>query len=81
LLNLLAEAFEALQSLLHVGLLRRPADLDLQLVDRDLQRLLAVFDRALELAAHVARHATLGLAQSLSAYPDRAVNEARRPGP
>jgi hypothetical protein len=81
LLNLLAEAFQALQRLLYVGLLGRPADLDLQLVDRGLQRLLAVFDRALELAAHVARYATLGLAQSLSADPDRPVNQARRPGP
>jgi hypothetical protein len=81
LLHLPAEAFEPLQGLLHVGLLRRPADLDLELVDRHLQCLLAVLDRALELAAHIARHATLGLAQSLSAYPDRAVNQAGRPGP
>jgi hypothetical protein len=81
LLNLLAEAFEALQRLLDVRLPGRPADLDLQLVDRGLQRLLAVLDRALELAAHVARHATLGLAQGFSANPDRAVNQAHRPGP
>jgi polyhydroxyalkanoate synthesis repressor PhaR len=81
LLDLLAEAFETLEGLLHVGLLGGPADLDLQLVDRRLQRLLTVLDRALELPTHVTRHATLSLAQSLSADPDRAVNQARRPGP
>jgi hypothetical protein len=62
LLDLFAEAFEALQRLLDVGLLGGPADLDLQLVDRRLQRLLAVFDRALELPANVARHSALSLA-------------------
>jgi hypothetical protein len=81
LLHLLAESFEALQRLLDIRLLGGPADLDLQLVDRRLQRLLAVFDRAFELPANVARYATFSLAQSLSADPDRAVNQPGRPGP
>jgi hypothetical protein len=76
LLDLLAQAFEALQRLLYVGLLGGPADLDLELVDRRLQRLLAVSYRALELAADVGRHATLSLAQRLSTHRDRAADQA-----
>jgi hypothetical protein len=76
LLNLLAQALEALQSLLHVGLPGGPADLDLQLVDSGLQRLLAVLDRALELAADVGRHAPLSVPQGLSSRRDRASDKA-----
>jgi hypothetical protein len=76
LLNLLAQAFEALQRLLHVGLLGGPANLHLQLVDRRLQCLLALSDRALELASHVGRHSILSLAKRLSARSDRATDQA-----
>jgi UDP:flavonoid glycosyltransferase YjiC (YdhE family) len=60
-------------------LLRPAADLCLELDDRGLQRLLAVFDRALELLAEVRWNAVLGFAESLSAGSHRSVYQPRSP--
>jgi polyhydroxyalkanoate synthesis repressor PhaR len=75
-----AQALEALQSLVDVRLLRRSTDLNLELVDRGLQGLLAVLDRALELPADVRRHAALGLAECFSAGTYGSAYEAGLPG-
>jgi hypothetical protein len=45
-LHLLAQAFEPLQSLIDVGLLRGSTDLYLELIDCGTERLLTVLDRA-----------------------------------
>jgi len=76
LLNLLAEAVQALQRLLHIGLPRRAADLRLQLTDRPRQRLLAVLDGALDLAANIARYTALSLAEGFPAGGHRTAHEA-----
>jgi hypothetical protein len=76
LLHLLAQTFQALQSLFHVRLLGGLAELDLELVDRGLQRLLAVLDGALHLAANIRRDATFGLPKSLPAGSNCAADKA-----
>jgi hypothetical protein len=79
LLHLLAEPFEALQSLLDVSLLGGFTDLDLELVDRGLQGFLAILDGALHLAAKIARDSTLGLPKRISAGAHRSADKAGFP--
>jgi hypothetical protein len=79
LLHLLAQPFESLQSLVHVCLLGRFSDLDLELIDRGLQRLLAIFYRALHLPAKIDRDSTLGLTQRLATGADRSADKAGFP--
>jgi hypothetical protein len=76
-LDLLAEVVEALHRLLEVDLARGAIEPGAQLLDRALDRLLAVLDAAVDLLADVRRQALLGLTQVSLASFHSSVQESR----
>jgi hypothetical protein len=77
LLHLLAHAVQPLQHPVEVGLLRRAIDLRLNLLERRLHSLLAIFDGPFQLLPQVRRYALLCLAEGGPAGLDRPLQEPR----